>query len=75
MSDADLHERRISTTHASLMPGSRLCRLCWRVVILRPEFVEMTDQHVYVRCPHCRGSFPIRHADIDMFLGGESLNL
>jgi hypothetical protein len=71
VTDARLHDRRTRMVHASLVPGSRPCRLCLRVVVLKPEYVEMTEQHVYVRCPHCRGSFPIRHSDIDMFLGTE----
>jgi hypothetical protein len=72
MSDARSHDRRARMVHASLKPGSRLCRLCLRVVVLEPEYIEMTDQYVYVRCPHCRGSFPIRHSDIEMFLGAEA---
>ena len=72
MTDARLHERRSRMVHASLVPGSRLCRLCLRVAVLKPEYIEMTPHYVYVRCPHCTGSFPIRRTDIEMFLGTEA---
>ncbi|MGD0380707.1 MAG: hypothetical protein ABSC30_12060 [Acidimicrobiales bacterium] len=36
-------------------------------MVLEPEYVEATEQHVYVRCPHCMGSFPIRHSDVATF--------
>jgi len=42
-------------------------------VVLEPQHVEATEQHVYVRCPHCRGSFPIRHSDFEAFLGHEGV--
>ena len=71
MTDAGVHDRRYRMVHASLKPGSRLCRLCLRVVVLEPEYIEMTDQYIYVRCPHCRGSFPIRRSDLEVFLGTE----
>jgi hypothetical protein len=29
--------------------------------------VETTDVHVYAHCPHCGGSFPIRHSDVRAF--------
>jgi DNA-directed RNA polymerase subunit RPC12/RpoP len=41
------------------------CRLCWRAFEVERRDVELTDQHVYVRCRHCGGSFPIRHSDLD----------
>jgi Zn finger protein HypA/HybF involved in hydrogenase expression len=53
-------DRRFRAKAPSLTPE---CRLCWRTVVLDPQHVEVTDQHVYVRCPHCGGSFPIRHSD------------
>jgi hypothetical protein len=34
----------------------------------------MMERDVYVRCPHCRGSFPVRRTDIDTFLGAETPN-
>jgi DNA-directed RNA polymerase subunit RPC12/RpoP len=69
MTDARLLDRRFR----ALGPSTRReCRLCWRSVVLRPEHVEATDQHVYVRCPHCGGSFPIRHSDIETLLGRET---
>lgn len=67
MADARLHDRRLRIQQTSLDPRSRLCRLCWRVVVIEPEFIEMADQFVYVRCPHCTGSFPIRQGDVEMF--------
>jgi hypothetical protein len=71
MADARLQERRYKTTDP-MAPGSRLCRVCFRVVVIEPGFIETTIQHVYVRCPHCGGSFPIRHSDTASILGGES---
>jgi len=68
MTDARLRERRFRTQQ----PRQRAeCRLCWRTVVLGPEFIEATEQHVYVRCPHCGGSFPIRHSDMQALLGPE----
>jgi hypothetical protein len=55
-----------------LKPGSRLCRICLRVVVLAPEQIERTPMHVYVRCPHCEHSFPIRHSDLEAILGPEA---
>jgi hypothetical protein len=55
-------ERRFRAAIPSVTPE---CRLCWRIVVLEPQHLEATDQHVYVRCPHCGGSFPIRHADAE----------
>ena len=60
MTESGLRERRFRTAASSLTPE---CRLCWRIVVLEPQHVEATEQHVYVRCPHCGGSFPIRHSD------------
>jgi hypothetical protein len=48
-----------------MKPGSRLCRVCLDVVVLELGQIETTIQHVYVRCPHCGGSFPIRHSDAE----------
>ena len=69
MSGARVHERRFRLTD-SLAPGSRQCRVCLRVVALEPGFIEKTDMHVYVRCPHCGGSFPVRHSDVDALMEG-----
>jgi DNA-directed RNA polymerase subunit RPC12/RpoP len=66
MTEARLRERRFRLSAPSRVPE---CRLCWRTVILAPERIEATEQHVYVRCPHCGGSFPIRHSDIEAFPG------
>jgi Zn finger protein HypA/HybF involved in hydrogenase expression len=69
MTEARLQERRFRAA----APSARCeCRLCWRSVGLEPERIEATEQHVYVRCPHCGGSFPIRHSDIETFLGHEA---
>lgn len=64
MANSGLLERRFRVAGSSLTPE---CRLCWRTVVLEPEYVEATEQHVYVRCPHCTGSFPIRHSDVATF--------
>ena len=62
MSAADLSERRSKPSTPLLV---RECRLCWKTVELDEHHVEQTDQHVYVRCDHCGGSFPIRHSDLE----------
>jgi phage terminase large subunit GpA-like protein len=69
MTDSGLGDRRFRTASPSSTPE---CRLCWRTVVLEREHIEATEQHVYVRCPHCGGSFPIRHSDLEAFLGHES---
>jgi hypothetical protein len=42
------------------------------MIVLEPHHLEVTPQHVYVRCPHCGGSFPIRHSDVDAFAEPEA---
>ena len=69
MTDSGQGDRRFKIAAPSL---THLCRLCWRTVVLDPEDIEMTELHVYVRCPKCGGSFPIRHTDLDAFLGHEA---
>lgn len=66
MTDSRMLERRFKTTDP-MTPGSRLCRVCLRVVVLEPGYIETTDQYVYVRCPHCGGSFPVRRSDVAAF--------
>ena len=61
MTGAKARERRARPS----TPRVRECRLCWRAVELDRRFLEVTEQHVYVRCGHCGGSFPIRHRDLD----------
>ena len=70
---AGLHERRFKTSDPELKPGSRLCRICLRIVVLESGYIETTPMFVYVRCPHCRKSFPIRHSDIETVPGCSSL--
>ncbi len=64
MSEARLHDRRFRTSDPQLKPGSRLCRICLQVVEVEPDLIETTPMHVYLRCPHCSCSFPIRHSDV-----------
>jgi WXG100 family type VII secretion target len=59
-----VRERRFKTSDPDLKPGTRLCRLCFTVVVLEPEYIETTETHVYVCCPHCGRSFPIRASDV-----------
>jgi len=68
MTGSGLAERRYKPSPPSL---THECRLCWRTVVLELQDVEVTEQHVYVRCPNCRGSFPIRHSDLDAFFEHE----
>jgi WXG100 family type VII secretion target len=59
-----VRERRFKTSDPNLRPGTRLCRLCFTVVVIEPEYIEKTDMHVFLHCPHCERSFPIRHSDV-----------
>jgi WXG100 family type VII secretion target len=67
-----VRERRFKASDPALKSGSRLCRLCFTVVILEPEYIERTATHVYVCCPHCERSFPIRHSDVEQYLLGQT---
>ncbi len=58
------HERRFKLTDPALKPGTRLCRLCFTVIVLKPEYIETSETLVYVTCPHCERSFPIRRSDV-----------
>jgi hypothetical protein len=69
MTGSGVGNRRFRPAVSSRTPE---CRLCWRVIALELHHVEVTEQHVYVRCPHCGGSFPIRHSDADAFFGHEA---
>lgn len=64
MTGSNVIERRYRAPAPALTPQ---CRLCWRQVDLDRQHVEITSQHVYARCPHCGGSFPIRHSDAATF--------
>ncbi len=68
MTDSGLRERRFRAATTSL---THECRLCWRPLVLEPHLIEATDQHIYLRCPHCMGSFPIRHSDLGALPGFE----
>jgi len=69
MTDPELRDRRFRAA----VPGpTAQCRLCWKTFALEPQHIETTDQHVYVRCPSCQGSFPIRHSDIESLPGHEA---
>lgn len=61
--EGKIRERRFKTSDPAVRPGSRLCRLCFTVVVIEPEYIETTDMHVYLCCPNCGQSFPIRHSD------------
>lgn len=71
---ARLHERRFKTSDPALRSGTRLCRLCFTVVVLEPEYIETTTSNVFVRCPHCGRSFPIRRSDVETLLLGQAPN-
>ncbi|MGH9016703.1 MAG: hypothetical protein ACRDY1_03050 [Acidimicrobiales bacterium] len=75
MAEGRVHDRRFRSWDPDLHPGSRPCRLCLRVYELEPGHIETTYMHVYTRCPHCGGSFPIRHSDVDALLGGADPSL
>jgi WXG100 family type VII secretion target len=61
--EGKIRERRFKTSDPAVRPGSRLCRLCFTVVVIEPECIETTDMHVYLCCPNCGQSFPIRRSD------------
>ncbi len=63
MTHSRMLERRFRLTDP-MRPGTRLCRVCLEVIVLEPGFIETTSQYVYVRCPHCGGSFPVRYSDV-----------
>jgi hypothetical protein len=44
-----------------------------RIVVLDPAQIERTYLHVYARCPECEVSFPIRHSDVELVAGQETL--
>jgi hypothetical protein len=69
MTEARMLERRFRSWDPSLKPGHRPCRLCLRVVAPGSDAIETTDMHVYIRCPECGGSFPIRHSDVPTLQG------
>jgi WXG100 family type VII secretion target len=58
------HERRFKLTDPALKPGTRLCRLCFTVIVIEPEYIEASETLVYLSCPHCERSFPIRRSDV-----------
>jgi len=72
MIDTRRRERRFKTSDPALKPGTRLCRLCFTVVVLEPEYIEMTETYSYVCCPHCEGSFPVRRSDVEALLLGQT---
>jgi DNA-directed RNA polymerase subunit RPC12/RpoP len=65
MTNAGPGERRSKESAAALSPS---CRLCWRTIRLARQQIDVTPNHVYVRCPSCGGSFPIRHSDFEAFV-------
>jgi hypothetical protein len=69
MTDTRHLERRFRPWDPDLKPGSMPCRLCLRIVAPGSESIETTDLHVYVRCPECGNSFPIRHSDVPTLAG------
>ncbi|HUI04138.1 MAG TPA: hypothetical protein VLZ77_11395 [Acidimicrobiales bacterium] len=68
MVEPTMHDRRFRPSQALVV---RECRLCWKTIQIDRAHVEMTDQHAYVRCDHCGGSFPVRHSDLDALVGSE----
>jgi hypothetical protein len=69
---ARLHERRFKASDPALRSGTRLCRLCFTVVVIEPEYIEMTPSNVFLHCPHCERSFPIRRSDVESLLLGQA---
>jgi len=69
--EARRRERRFKAADLNLKPGTRLCRLCFTVVVLKPEYIESTDTRAYVHCPHCTRTFPIRHSDAEAIIQGQ----
>ena len=61
--EGKVRERRFKTSDPAMRPGTRLCRLCFTVVVIEPQYIETTETHTYLCCPYCGHSFPIRHSD------------
>jgi DNA-directed RNA polymerase subunit RPC12/RpoP len=51
--------RRVKASKALLR-----CRVCWRPITIEPPCIEVESLHVYLRCPNCGHSFPIRREDV-----------
>jgi uncharacterized C2H2 Zn-finger protein len=68
----DLRDRRFRPPSPLSTPT---CRLCWRAIDLERGVMEPTEGHVYLRCPHCGGSFPIRSSDYQAFIDRHPLRL
>lgn len=39
------------------------CRLCWKPITIEARHIEEDPPHVYLHCPNCGHSFPIRGSD------------
>jgi len=63
-------ERRLSSPDRVLVT----CRLCWRSIEWAAEHLEYGELHVYYRCPHCGGSFPVRHTDAAKMTGEQPVS-
>jgi hypothetical protein len=64
-------ERRFKANGAELDQGRRLCRVCFTVVTLKPDYIELTPTYAGVRCPHCGHPFPIRRSDVAGVMGAD----
>lgn len=73
MAEDTERDRRFRGWDSSVAPGTRPCRICMRIVTLDPAQIERTYLHVYARCPECEVSFPIRHSDVALVAGQETL--
>ena len=73
MLGSPVSERRFKAD-SDLEPGTRLCRLCFTIVVLKPAYIEVTERYVCVRCPHCGHPFPIRRSDLQSMEASETID-
>ena len=59
----DFHERRY---HPQMVRPTIACRVCWALTTLEPGRIELVEDNVYHRCPHCSGASRVRADDARM---------
>ena len=46
--------------------AANLSRVCWALTTLEPGRIELVEDNVYHRCPHCSGASRVRADDARM---------
>ena len=60
MTTWDFQERRF---RPQVVRPTIACRVCWSLTTLEPGRIEMVEDNVYHRCPHCSGKSRVRADD------------